>query len=651
MRALETLPRTVDALYQQSLSRIDLLPEVTRHVVYRSLSWLMFSWRPLKMIELRWAIALTESKNATVDSLCSEDVIISSCTGLIRVNHAKEVTFVRQYFYSHHTRSCIMSYLTPSSDFTVQKYLVKAAATDSDSPKFLKQSDIFQLCLAFLSFKENLQYTVVGRDLKTGKRIAYKHPFLQYCALGWARHGKIACDHDPNPAFIRRVISLFGDHQKAILIVNVLRDEGIYHGYSDGILSPLHIYACLGLRQLVMHLLPRHNLKVTRRLDRFMPTLPGWLWKRSLINKKDYLQDTALSLAIQAGHTDLALYLVDHPKIDINISHLARRCSLSYAAEKGDVAVARALLKRGAKHDKCDGRLRTPLSYAASKDAIEMVELLLCTPGSGNPDIPDQTLRTPLSHAASANAIGAARLILNSGNVNVNSKDDLGRTPLFYAASIGAIDFVKLLLDIGKARLDTPDCFGRTPLSSAVRKGRTAMVKFLVETGADADARDEEGRTPLSHAAGMRTGEGGTDIIKLLLESGKGVDCDSRSTLGRTPLWFAALSGSISRVKLLLATGTVRIDSQDVYGQTPLAVAAKQLDYRMVRLLLEENADVNMKDNQGRTPLFLAKSHRSFYPQEDWRRQERCVSLLSEKGGQSEPSQRAFGRLLRNEGR
>jgi hypothetical protein len=48
------------------------------------------------MIELRWAVALTESENASLDSLCNEAVLIYSCTGLIRVNHTNEVTFVRQ---------------------------------------------------------------------------------------------------------------------------------------------------------------------------------------------------------------------------------------------------------------------------------------------------------------------------------------------------------------------------------------------------------------------------------------------------------------------------------------------------------------------------------------------------------------------------
>ena len=93
---LENLPQTADALYEQMLCRIDLLPKVTRDVAYRTLSWLMLSWRPLKMIELQWAVALTEGENVSEDSLCNEDVIISLCAGLIRMNPSHEVDFVRQ---------------------------------------------------------------------------------------------------------------------------------------------------------------------------------------------------------------------------------------------------------------------------------------------------------------------------------------------------------------------------------------------------------------------------------------------------------------------------------------------------------------------------------------------------------------------------
>jgi hypothetical protein len=99
-RALETLPESVDALYQQSLWRIDLLSAATRDIAYLALSWVMLGWRPLKMAELQHAIALSQAqvRGADVsqnDGLCCGDVIISSCAGLLRVNSTQEVGFIR----------------------------------------------------------------------------------------------------------------------------------------------------------------------------------------------------------------------------------------------------------------------------------------------------------------------------------------------------------------------------------------------------------------------------------------------------------------------------------------------------------------------------------------------------------------------------
>ena len=71
------------------------------------------------------------------------------------------------------------------------------------------------------------------------------------------------------------------------------------------------------------------------------------------------------------------------------------------------------------------------------------------------------------------------KLLLDTGKVDVNSKDNYGRTPLLFAASRGREAVVKLLVDTGKVDVNSKDAYGQTPLSLAAWSGYPAVVKPL----------------------------------------------------------------------------------------------------------------------------------------------------------------------------
>ena len=237
----------------------------------------------------------------------------------------------------------------------------------------------------------------------------------------------------------------------------------------------------------------------------------------------------------------------------------------------------------------------------ASYFGLEAVVELLLESGKVDVDSKDKHGQTPLSGAAEGGHEAVVKLLLESGKADVDSKDKYGRTPLSWAAENGHEAVVKLLLESGKVDVDSKDKHGRTPLSRAAGGGHEAVVKLLLESWkADVDSRDDEfGQTPLSWAAE----KGHEAVVKLLLESGK-VDVDSKGKHGRTPLSWAARGGHEAVVKLLLESGKVDADSKDKYGRTPLSWAADRGHKAVVTLLLESGkVDVGSKDKLGQTVI------------------------------------------------
>ena len=153
-----------------------------------------------------------------------------------------------------------------------------------------------------------------------------------------------------------------------------------------------------------------------------------------------------------------------------------------------------------------------------------------------------------------------------------------------------------------------PTTTGIRPSTSRARTGDLGVVRFLLESGADPDARDRQGNSPLHEAAGA----GDSAMVALLLD--EGVVVNAEGTDGATPL-HAALrwwESSLAAAEILLDAGA-DVGARNGMGRTALHLAVaewRDIDpaeqRRFVARLLSAGADPDVRDNMGWTPLHLA---------------------------------------------
>jgi ankyrin repeat protein len=128
-------------------------------------------------------------------------------------------------------------------------------------------------------------------------------------------------------------------------------------------------------------------------------------------------------------------------------------------------------------------------------------------------------------------------------------------------------------------------------LVTAIRNADTQAIRQLLNNGADVNARDAEGNTPLILASFYAAPE----CVKLLIDQGADVNTTNRA--GATALIRAATS--YEKTRWLLAAGA-KVRARTALGTTPLILAARRAgNSRTVQLLLERGANATERNNAG----------------------------------------------------
>lgn len=148
---------------------------------------------------------------------------------------------------------------------------------------------------------------------------------------------------------------------------------------------------------------------------------------------------------------------------------------------------------------------------------------------------------------------------------------------------------------------------GKSLLYDAAYIGNERIVKSMLETDSkdiviDYRLKGTNGWTSLLIA----TAEGHKEVVSLLIE--KGANVNAANNLGRTPLMFAANYGFDSIAKTLIDNGA-KIDMvpNDNEGWSALMAASYKGNLEIVKILVKSGANLKLRDKQGNTALGIAK--------------------------------------------
>ena len=175
-------------------------------------------------------------------------------------------------------------------------------------------------------------------------------------------------------------------------------------------------------------------------------------------------------------------------------------------------------------------------------------------------------------------------------------------TCLHIGVDLGHLDTVEALLSVN-ADANIKDHNGETPLHIAVKKADTVMTRMLLSRGADPAVVDRRGNAAL-HIA---TQYGHLQLVRLLLKYD--ADVYQKGHSGAIPPHIAAKEGHIHLIQLFCSRDVGNINIKipcypDKRAKAPIHLAAENGHVETVLALLDQfDAEVNLKDSDGNTPL------------------------------------------------
>ncbi|GFS89401.1 ankyrin-3 [Nephila pilipes] len=459
--------------------------------------------------------------------------------------------------------------------------------------------------------------------------------------------------------------ALSGDRE---IIKHLLNCEAEINAFNIKHYSPLSYAAAVG-HIIIVELLLKHIADININFN-FGPTplhiasqngrfeIVKLLLKHgACINQKNKHDGNRTTLHYSSfnGHFEIVKLLIE-TGADIEAKDISDNTPLHMAVIQKHYEISDILIAKGADIHSKDALGSTALHLAASHRNEKIVRLLLLHGADIKAE--DNNKVTPIHILVSNELIE----FLIKGVANIGFVDACGFTTLHLGAFNGNLEFVKYCLENG-CNIEARSISGITALHLAVQGNHQDIVNYLIDNGAETNVKDNNGNTALAIAAlnnyqniarilirkaeyplhdqneslFSAVFEGHLDIVRILLkectfdvrsleekhdllhiavandhlnivnillENGFDVNAVSKSLI-MTPLHRAVLNDHWETAQLLLLKAAYP-NAQDQYGRTPLHYAAERGNADLVESLLDENANIFVKDCKNKTVIELA---------------------------------------------